>query len=345
MSTPPVQSTPPDSSTTTGVFAAASGYTAELEPPVDSTTDAVRSGVGGRLESFEAEGVTLHHGDCRDVLPQKSDMVFTSPPYNMNLRIRGGEYCSRQIVDEFSTKYQGYADNLPLEEYERLNDDALSLCLRECPLVFWNVQFLTGNKRALFRLIGKYADTLKDVIVWDKMVAQPAMAEGVMNSRWEAVLVFDRDNAISRQFSNGFKRGTMDNLWTIQRGKSEDESHGATFPVSLPSRAITGFSKAGDTVLDPFMGTGTTAIAAIRAGRKFVGIERDPKYFKASVERVKRELAQGVLPLSSGGGAEPVGEQLDAFEHSGAQRYNAEVSDGGPLTHESTETRTRRSLH
>lgn len=215
----------------------------------------------------------------------------------MNLRIRGGEYCSRQIVNEFSTKYEGYADNLPIEEYERLNDDALSLCLRECPLVFWNVQFLTGNKRALFRLIGKYADTLKDFIVWDKMVAQPAMAEGVMNSRWEAVMVFDRDNAISRQFSHGFRRGTMDNIWQIKRGKSEDESHGATFPVSLPTRAINGFSKENSTILDPFMGTGTTAIAAIRTGRKFIGIERDPAYFNTCVERVKMELAQGTLPL------------------------------------------------
>jgi len=245
------------------------------------------------------ESVTLILGDCREELPQQADMVFTSPPSNMNLRIRGGEYCSRQIVDEFSTKYQGYADNLPLEEYERLNDEALSLCLSECPLVFWNVQFLTGNKRALFRLMGKYADTIKDVIVWDKLVAQPAMAEGVMNSRWEAVLVFDRDNAISRQFSNGFKRGTMDNLWTIQRGKSEDESHGATFPVSLPARAIHGFSKAGATVLDPFMGTGTTAIAAIRAGRKFVGIERDPNYFETAEQRIRRELEAGTFDFAA----------------------------------------------
>jgi len=282
-------------------------------------------GAGAELRRFEAEGVTLILGDCREELPQKADMVFTSPPYNMNLRIRGGEYCSRQIVDEFSTKYQGYADNLPLEEYERLNDDALSLCLRECPLVFWNVQFLTGNKRALFRLVGKYADTLKDVIVWDKLVAQPAMAEGVMNSRWEAVLVFDRDNAISRQFSNGFKRGTMDNLWTIQRSKSEDKSHGATFPVALPARAIHGFSKAGATVLDPFMGTGTTAIAAIRAGRKFVGIERDPNYFKVSVERVKRELAQGVLALS-GGGAELAGDD-DGESQSRASSHTVRLTD------------------
>ena len=245
-----------------------------------------------------SDSVTIIRDDCRDVLPVECDAVFTSPPYNMNLRIRGGKYCSRQIVDEFSTKYQGYADNLPLEEYERLNDEVLSMCLSECPLVFWNVQFLTGNKRALFRLIGKYADTLKDVIVWDKLVAQPAMAKGVMNSRWEAVLVFDRDNAISRQFNGHFKRGTVDNLWQIQRGRSVDDSHGATFPVTLPARAIDAFTTEGQTVCDPFMGTGTTGIAAIRAGRKFIGIERDARYFEIARKRLEKELRQGLLPLT-----------------------------------------------
>ena len=42
------------------------------------------------------------------------DLVVTSPPYNMNLRIRNGKYCSRQIVKEFSTKYEGFDDNMPL---------------------------------------------------------------------------------------------------------------------------------------------------------------------------------------------------------------------------------------
>ena len=326
MNTPPAESTPPPRNSTTGEFAAAHGYTADLEPRVESTSDAVRSGAGGRLEpQFQAEGVTLYLGDCRDVLPLKSEMVFTSPPYNMNLRIMGGEYCSRQIVKEFSTKYEGYADNLSPEEYFRLNDDVVRLCMKSAGLVFWNVQFLTGNKRALFRLIGEHAETLKEFIAWDKMVGQPAMADGVMNSRWEAVLVFAANGAISRQFDATFRRGTVDNLWQIQRERSVDSTHGATFPVMLPAKAIATFCPSAGTVLDPFMGTGTAAIAAIRSGRKFIGIERDPKYFETAVRRIRAELAQGVLPL--GGGAEPVSEQLDVFEHGGAQRYNDKLSD------------------
>ena len=58
------------------------------------------------------------------------DVVITSPPYNMNLRIRKGEYCSRQIVKEISTKYEGFADNLPIEEYNKFHSDVLRELLR-----------------------------------------------------------------------------------------------------------------------------------------------------------------------------------------------------------------------
>ena len=58
---------------------------------------------------------------CLDTLSRmvdnSVDLVITSPPYNMNLRIRKGEYTSRQIVKEFSTKYSEFSDNLPLEDY------------------------------------------------------------------------------------------------------------------------------------------------------------------------------------------------------------------------------------
>jgi len=60
----------------------------------------------------------IYNESCLDTLkriPSNSiDLVITSPPYNMNLRIRNGEYCSRQIVKEFSTKYEGFDDNLPI---------------------------------------------------------------------------------------------------------------------------------------------------------------------------------------------------------------------------------------
>ena len=67
----------------------------------------------------------IYNEDCLDTLKRMKndsiDCVITSPPYNMNLRIRNGKYCSRQIVKELSTKYSNFNDNLPIEEYNKFH--------------------------------------------------------------------------------------------------------------------------------------------------------------------------------------------------------------------------------
>ena len=235
--------------------------------------------------------VQLLQGDCLDrmkEIPDDSvDMVFTSPPYNMNLRIRNGKYCSRQIVKEISTKYQTFDDNLPMQDYFEFNKNVLNECLRVSDLVFYNVQFLTGNKPALFRLLGDFHTKMKEFIVWDKINAQPAIGNGVMNSQFEVLLVLQNSKPESRSFdSSQFSRGTMSNLWSIKRGKKVHSSHGATFPLELPIKAIGNFSSETATVLDPFMGTGTTGVASKSLGRNFIGIEIDEDYFKIAEERI-----------------------------------------------------------
>ena len=68
------------------------------------------------------------------------DTVITSPPYNMNLRIRNGKYCSRQIVKELTTKYDNFTDNLDIDEYNKFHSQVLSELLRDSKLVFYNIQ-------------------------------------------------------------------------------------------------------------------------------------------------------------------------------------------------------------
>lgn len=68
--------------------------------------------------------------------------------------------------------------------------------------------------------MGDFNEHLKEVIIWDKVTAQPAIGQGILNSRFEVVLVFDRENAISRYFNKrNFERGMLENLWQIRRGK------------------------------------------------------------------------------------------------------------------------------
>ena len=219
------------------------------------------------------------------------DLVITSPPYNMNLRIRKGEYCSRQIVKEISTKYEGFADNMPIEDYYEFHSEVLRELLRVSNLVFYVVQVVTGSKRSIFKMIGEFSENLKDIIIWDKKYAEPAIQKQVMNRRTEFILVFENDYPISRQFRSApFKRGSLNDIWQIDRnrnnGKSKDKSHGATFPEKLVAAIIENFSKKGDKIYDPFLGTGTTAVVAKKMKRKFIGSEILKDYYKIA----KRKL-------------------------------------------------------
>ena len=79
-------------------------------------------------------------------------------------------------------------------------------------------------------------------------------------------------------------------IWTGLNGSST-RNHPAPFPLELAERLIRMFSFVGDTVLDPFMGTGTTSAAASRFGRNSVGVEIDPHYFKIASDRVDKEAS------------------------------------------------------
>ena len=236
----------------------------------------------------------IYREDCLSTLKKikdnSIDIVVTSPPYNMNLRIRNGKYCSRQIVKEISTKYTEFSDNLPIDEYNQFHTNVLRELLRVSDLIFYNIQIVTGSKRSIFKMIGEFSEYLKEIIVWDKGNGQPAMQQQVLNRRTELILVFEKDYPISRQFRKrgNFKRGTLDDLWLIKRGKKVGgENHGAVFPIELVSTILENFSKEGDVVYDPFMGTGTTAVVAKQLKRKFIGSEISKKYIDIAEERLK----------------------------------------------------------
>ena len=237
----------------------------------------------------------IYKEDCLSTLKKMKDdsvdVVVTSPPYNMNLRIRNGKYCSRQIVKEISTKYTEFSDNLPIDEYNKFHTNVLKELLRVSDLIFYNIQIVTGSKRSIFKMIGEFSENLKEIIVWDKGNGQPAMQQQVLNRRTELILVFEKDYPISRQFRNRgeFKRGTLDDLWLIKRGKKVvgGENHGAVFPEELVSTILENFSKEDDIIYDPFMGTGTTAVVAKQLNRKFIGSEISQKYIDIAEDRLK----------------------------------------------------------
>jgi site-specific DNA-methyltransferase (adenine-specific)/modification methylase len=234
----------------------------------------------------------IYNESCFDTLKKiptdAIDIVITSPPYNMNLRIRNGEYCSRQIIKELSTKYFNFDDNLPIDEYFKFHLNIMNELLRVSNLIFYNIQIVTGSKRSIFKMIGELSDYLKEIIIWDKGNAQPSMGEKILNKRTELILVFDKSNAISRQFNKAnFERGTLDDIWLIKKGKKNYEEHGAIFPEELVYKILNNFSNENDLIYDPFMGTGTTALVATKLNRNFIGSEISKEYCEISNRRIK----------------------------------------------------------
>ena len=239
----------------------------------------------------------IYNENCLETLKRMNDdsidCVITSPPYNMNLRIRNGKYCSRQIIKELSTKYIDFNDNMPIDEYYKLHSNILKELLRVSKIIFYNIQIVTGSKRSVFKMIGEFSDQLKDIIIWDKINAQPSMQKNVINRKSELILVFDSKNAISRMYDiANFNRGEMDDIWKIKRGKKIDKNHSATFPVELVEKIILNFTLENQIIYDPFMGLGTTALCCIKKNRKYIGSELSKEYVDISKKRLKEHRSQ-----------------------------------------------------
>ena len=242
---------------------------------------------------YQDDWATIYHGDAREILPSlpraEKGIVITSPPYNLNTRVNSKrDYISRQVEDhEFSSKYYGYADNLHPDDYYEMTSDVLTSCLDLVPVVFWNIQLATGNKRPLFEIIGAFRDTLKEIVVWDKGSGEPAMKDRTFNSAHEFVLIFDTRDPMTRQFETAtFPRGEMDNVWRIK--PVPNPAHGAAFPKELVARCFEVCE--ADVMIDPFMGSGTTLRTAKDLNRKSIGIEIEEKYCEIAANRLSQEV-------------------------------------------------------
>lgn len=97
----------------------------------------------------------------------------------------------------------------------------------------------------------------------------------------------DRKKLDADEWTNWGARG----VWFIKSVRKNDD-HEAKFPIELASRVIKLYSEKGDTVLDPFMGSGTTAMACIYNNRKFIGIEKEAKYVKLARENIEKEISR-----------------------------------------------------
>lgn len=244
-----------------------------------------------RVETIGA--ATLYLGDCREILPtlanDSAGVCFTSPPYNLGegmedkggLRVGhgGSKWGQRKLRDG----YGEYADNLPYPDYCQWQRETLEQLWRICSgAIFYNHKPRTV-KRSL-RLPFFTDLPLRQVIIWDRASGFNAMS-GAFAPMCEWIMLYAKPDWSLRDKAASM----LGDVWRVP--PTADEEHPASFPLALPLRALN--ACVDRTAIDPFMGVGTTGVAAAQLRRQFIGIEQDPLYFDIACRRIEDAQRQG----------------------------------------------------
>ena len=249
-----------------------------------------------------------HSSEKMKELPSKSvDLMVTSPPYNINISY-GNEWKDRKVT---KSKGQKYDDNMPEEIYKELLKNTFSEVER----------VLTDTGAAYINMKNRMIDGalvpptfiidflpnmyLKNIIIWN--FDRGGATSRRFASRYEHIFLFTKDkkkwtfnlddvsipslNFRPDRYKTQFKNPS--DVWSVPlvSGNSKERtSHPAQYPKKLIERIIKASSNEEDLVLDPFMGSGTTAVVAKQHNRNFVGYETNKDYLSIMKKRLKNEV-------------------------------------------------------
>ena len=244
----------------------------------------------------------IHQGDCLQLLAQlpdeSVDLVVTSPPYNLRNSTGNG---ARAWAG-----YDGYTDDIPHEEYVAWQRQCLAEMLRVLKptgAIFyqhcWRVQDGLFQGRA--DILEGFP--LRQIIIWHRSGSQNHNP-GYFVPDYEVIYLIAKPEF---RLVDGCNDGAV---WRINQDQSGDYPDLPVWPMELPRRAIAATD--AKIVLDPFSGSGTTAVAALLEGRDYIGIEQSARYVAISRQRVA-ETTSGrdipALPLTPSPADPPKPEQ------------------------------------
>lgn len=228
---------------------------------------------------------------------EKANICFTSPPYALGKSVALSGNKSMKLKD---SAYETHADDS--DSWADLMDGWWNASINAVENAWVvNVQPLAGNKRQLMGWINDRIDQLADIATWDKGHAAPPMAQGVMASRYEWIIIFGQKNA-SRSIPCSSWRGTIQSVYCAppQRDNKFSSIHAATMPIHVPAWVMEKLCDTAKSIYEPFCGTGTTLIAAEKNNCKCYGMEIDPKYVDVIIKRWEEFTGQKAVLESTG---------------------------------------------
>lgn len=227
-------------------------------------------------------------GDALDILrkiPDNSiDMGVTSPPYNKRENKKG--WLVNKVV------YKGATDNLPEEEYQRIQIDVLNELYRVIKpggSFFYNhkIRWEKGIMLHPMDWLRKTEWVIRQEIIWDRMIAANIRGWRFWQVEERIYWLYkpERGNIIGKELKS--KHALLTSIWRFP--PENNNPHPAPFPISLPVRVIYSImdDKKGGVIIDPYCGSGTTLIAAKILGHHYIGIDISREYVELSIRRLK----------------------------------------------------------
>lgn len=207
----------------------------------------------------------LYLGDCREILPTlpKVDAVITDPPYGLSLGKHGGALDNRER-HLAKQGYEGYEDSPENFRAVVVPSIVAALALADRGMVF-SAAPMAWDLPAPATIGGVHLPSSVGRTPWGF-------------TSWSLCLMYGRAPDLNKGHKPTWMRST--------EKAPADIDHPTVKPLSWMEWAVTLGSRRGETVIDPFMGSGTTGVACMNLGRTFIGIEREPKYFDIALRRI-----------------------------------------------------------
>jgi site-specific DNA-methyltransferase (adenine-specific) len=232
---------------------------------------------------YQDASCTIYNADCREILPLLDgvDITVSSPPYN-TIAATSATGLMAEHNHKQNQGYDGYADDMPEDEYQQWMRQVFSLCRDVSKGLVWI------NHKTRFR--DKEGIHPLQIFPW------PFYSEVVWD-RNGSITLNAKKFAPSHEFIYGFgvphywdnASNILMTVWQVMPERNI-KSHPCPFPLPIARRCVAASCPKNGIVLDPFMGSGTTLVAAKLEGRKSVGIEINKKYCEAAASRLRQSV-------------------------------------------------------